>query len=284
MYQGEPLQLNFSHPIRAQNAGLFVSRGNALHPTRIISSHELIFVKQGIFELFEDDQDFQLEAGSTLHLWPGKKHGGLTPMLPDLRFYWIHFEVSVPSANGEHGWIDQAISSIKIPQFIKLSQPETLERLFRIFLEEQETGHLTPHAANLLIMLMLVEIAQSSEREANTPTVANTVAIQAHNYIRMNFDRPITTSVIAEVLGYNQDYLGRIYHHIYGCTLTEAIHRRRIHIACRYLVEDQLAIDEVALKCGYSDPDYFRRVFRRYMQASPSNYRKAHSRIHINTH
>jgi AraC-like DNA-binding protein len=35
--------------------------------------------------------------------------------------------------------------------------------------------------------------------------------------------------------------------------------------------------------CGFSDPDYFRRVFRRYMQIAPGDYRSEFSHLHVNT-
>ncbi len=64
----------------------------------------------------------------------------------------------------------------------------------------------------------------------------------------MNFDRPITTSKVAEALGYNADYLGRIYRHVYGITVTEAIHRTRISKACDFLLDTSLTIEQVAQK------------------------------------
>ena len=70
------LHLNIISPIRAQNAGLFVSRGGATHPTRVIDSHELILVKEGCLDMWEKDQSFHVEAGQSLHLWPGRRHGG----------------------------------------------------------------------------------------------------------------------------------------------------------------------------------------------------------------
>jgi len=45
------LRLSRLCPIRAQNAGLFISRGQGTHPTRIIFSHELIFIKRGTLEM-----------------------------------------------------------------------------------------------------------------------------------------------------------------------------------------------------------------------------------------
>jgi AraC-like DNA-binding protein len=112
----------------------------------------------------------------------------------------------------------------------------------------------------------------------------NVVATWVHTYIRINYDKPLNTSTIAEAVGYNADYLGRIYRQIYGFTLTEAIHRRRVSIACDYLMDSNLTIEQIAQKCGFSDPDYFRRVFKRYMQVSPGTYRDEFSHFHVNTH
>jgi AraC-like DNA-binding protein len=106
----------------------------------------------------------------------------------------------------------------------------------------------------------------------------------AYSYIRMNFDRPITASKVAEHIGYNVDYLGRVYREAYDCTLTEAIHHRRIQKACDYLLNSNLNVSEIAVNCGFNDPDYFRRIFKRYMKITPSEYRDENSALHVTTH
>jgi hypothetical protein len=93
MEYADTLLLSTYCMLKAQNAGLFISRGTAMHPTRVIDSHELIFVKQGELEMWEEDNVFHLEAGNTLHLWPGRRHGSTKPMPLGLQFYWIHFDV-----------------------------------------------------------------------------------------------------------------------------------------------------------------------------------------------
>jgi AraC-like DNA-binding protein len=271
-------------PLKAQNAGLFISRGTAMHPTRVIDSHELIFVKQGELDMWEEKQTFHLEAGDTLHLWPGRQHGSTKIMPLGLKYYWIHFEVEDRTSKDERRSKDHFSPALKVPQVSCITQPERLERLFRTFLEDQETGVLHPYSANLLTMLMLIQVTQSNEEKPAPSDDTNVVATWAHTYIRMNYDRPITTSRVAQALGYNADYLGRIYRKVYGCTLTEAIHRRRIQVACDYLLDSGLTIEQIAQKCGFIDPDYFRRVFRHHMEIAPGDYRKEYARIHVNTH
>lgn len=284
MYDLEMLKLTIHCPVKTQNAGLFVSRGYAMHPTRIIDSHELIFVKQGELDMWEGERTFHLESGQTLLLRPGRRHGSTKPMPPDLRFYWIHFEIDeCRNEVDSHLSEEYHAPAIEVPSVVTLPQPERLERLFRVFLDEQESGVLHPYTANLLTVLMLAEIMHSLEQSIE-PAELNPVATWANSYIRMNYDRPITPNKVAEALGYNADYLGRIYQKSYGCTLTEAIHHRRIRVASQYLLDSNLTIEQIASKCGFSDPDYFRRIFKRYMKISPSRYRDEFTRVHINTH
>jgi AraC-like DNA-binding protein len=277
------LKLKTCFPVKAQNAGLFISRpNNSMHPTRVINSHELILVKQGELDMWENDKQFHLEAGQTLHLFPDRQHGGAKPLPANLKFYWIHFELN-EQANKSPRRKEDFSPQILLPQVVTLPQPERLERLFRFFLDEQETGVLQPDSANLLTMLMLTEVSHHAEADAENQEL-NVVATWAHTFIRINFERPITASMVAEALGYNVDYLGRIYRQTYHCTLTEAIHRRRISKACDYLIDSNLTISQISNKCGFIDSDYFRRIFKRFMKITPGGYRDENSRIHVNTH
>ena len=272
--------LSTSCPILSQNAGLFISRGKGTHPTRIIASHELILVKSGILKLWEEAQDFVLDAGQTLHLFPSRRHGGTGTLPKGLEFYWIHFEVEDPVSDDS----DMRTEYVDIPQINRLRRPEKLEALFRYFLDSQETGDLSQESANLLVQLMLIEVAESSGFEGSDSDKVNSLATMAHNYIWIHSEDAITAGQVAEALGYNPDYLGRIYRKIYGSTITQAIHESRVASACRLLMDSDMHIEEIARVCGFSDADYFRRIFYRHKHITPIAFRKINSRIYVNTH
>ncbi|MBZ0296541.1 MAG: AraC family transcriptional regulator [Anaerolineae bacterium] len=259
-------------PIRAQNAGLFRSRGNdAMHPTRVIQSHELILVRLGCLKMWEGEHQFSVEEGCTLHLWPHREHGGIGILPSGLEFYWIHFEVTD----------DHNHAMVYLPQMQRLSRPDKLESLFRFFLDGQEAGDLEPLSANLITQLMLYEVALSGEDDSD---MSNALAERARSYIHVNFAANISPGKVAEALGYNPDYLGRVFREVYDFTLSEAIHRRRVQKACTYLMDSDMTIQEVATACGFSDAGYFRRIFRRYQHETPLRYRNSNARAHINTH
>lgn len=267
-----PLLLDLQLPIRASNGGLFVSRGRGRHPDRVIGSHELIFVRNGKLELQEARQSFEVAAGETLLLWPNRRHRGTTPYPEDLSYFWLHFEVL--RAGDEAG--------LNIPQHAVISRPDHLTTLFRRFLDDQEQVPASSLSASLLVMLMLCEVAGSSPSTPNSNTGA-LLASRADALIRTRFHEPLSTSSLAKELHSNPDYLGRTFRQVYGCSLTGAIHQRRIKHARKLLLDSERTVDAIATACGFNDTVYFRRLFKRAEGMTPHKFRRLYAKLHINT-
>jgi AraC family cel operon transcriptional repressor len=58
------------------------------------------------------------------------------------------------------------------------------------------------------------------------------------------------------------------------------LHLRRISYACELLRDSQKSVREIALKCGFSNVDYFSAAFRRTRGTTPLAYRRAHTTPH----
>jgi hypothetical protein len=78
------LELNPRLPVQTLNGGLFISRGQGTHPDRVIGSWELIFVREGVLRVEEEQKPFKVGAGESLLLWPGRRHRGTGEYPPDL--------------------------------------------------------------------------------------------------------------------------------------------------------------------------------------------------------
>lgn len=256
------------------SAGLFVSAGRGIHPTRMIDSHELIFVRGGRLGMFEEANTFDLQAGQTLFLQAGRKHGGTTPYPPDLSFYWVHFRLPKPS---------RAKGKISLPRVTTLRQPENLVDLLRRYLDERESGRMDEITGGALLLLMFREIQRAGE-QTQTNGAGFVLAEQAWRYIVTHAHKPISTVDVAEHLRCNPDYLGRVFRIARGCSIVQAIHQRRIHDARNLLIDSTMNIEEIAQACGFSDACYFRRVFRQSKGMSPRKFRQLYTRVHINVH
>ena len=270
------LQLSLSLPLEASNGGLFLSRGEGRHPERVISTFELIFVSSGVLGVQEAGQHFTVRAGETLLLWPGRPHGGTASYPANLSFYWLHFYLQQPRS-------PHPVGEVRVPQHTKVNRPDHLTNLFRRFLDDQETSSARSPAANLLVMLMLYEVIGPYTPQLASAGAAAALAGRADTLIRTQFHKPLTTSSLARRLHCNPDYLGRVFRQLYGLTLTEAVHQRRLKHARKLLLEDNLKTDAVAAACGFSDAGYFRRVFKRAEGMTPYAFRKLYSKMHVNT-
>ncbi len=273
------LQLQLALPLNAHNAGRFVSRGQGAHPGRIIDSHELIFVSHGCLGISEAGQEFLVRSGHYLILFPGRPHQGTLPYPPDLCFYWIHFGL-----HERRAYRSRRPQRLRLPQHGRVPRPERMTELFRWFLDDQEHAFVRAPAADLILAAMLLELEAGHLMPAPMDdALPRALAFRAWQYIRAHFHEDLSTAGIARHLRCNPDYLGREFRKVHGSTLTRAIHAERMRHARRALIDGTLNIDEIARACGYPDPGYFRRIFRRTQGMSPSRFRGLYSRMHVNT-
>jgi AraC-like DNA-binding protein len=80
---------------------------------------------------------------------------------------------------------------------------------------------------------------------------------------------------LADHLACNADHLSHQFSLRTGRRLNAFINDERVKLA-RYLLQSStLDIAEVALSCGYADPGYFARVFRRSCGTTPGRFRRS---------
>lgn len=255
-------------PVRALNAGYLVTKGCGRHADRVIDSFEIIYVTGGCLGIAEEDVEYQVEQGEALILFPGRHHWGTADFDPNLTFYWLHFQMEEEAARAGQ-------DIMALPQLIRLAKPEQFEELFRRFIRRQNLCREDRTILNLVLLELLCELSDSlSPVEVSGQKVH--LANQAARYIRLHLEEGLSASVLAEALDCNPDHLGRVYHAVYGKTLTDAIHEARLNKACRLLIETNLTGSEIAYQCGYMDVDYFRRIFKKYMGITAKEYRQTY--------
>lgn len=104
---------------------------------------------------------------------------------------------------------------------------------------------------------------------------------KAADYIDLNIDRQLTVKDIAGHVHVNASHLSRKFKSETGMTIVDYINRRRVEESKLYLETGSASITEVALMVGYSDLNYFGRVFRKVTGMSPSEYVKSRSSSYL---
>jgi AraC-like DNA-binding protein len=275
------LKLRGYLPLEVYTAGMQVSRGTGQHMDRKMGCFDLLFVRRGMLPIQEEQQAFQVVENQTLLLWPHRHHWGTDFFSSDMILYWLHFDIA-PAEDGTPSLQPfQMEQNIDVPQYTTVARPDVLEALFRRFLDDQATKCLQPHYASLLVNLMLCEIGRPLEQSSGNRQKA-VLAGRALEYIRAHLHLPLTASVVAQEMGYQSDYLNRVFQLIYRHTLTQEIHLSRIGYARYLLLHSSQSIKEIALSCGFSDANYFARMFKRYEGVTAANFRQLHAQADVN--
>lgn len=93
-------------------------------------------------------------------------------------------------------------------------------------------------------------------------------------YIDENIDSRLTLAELAQKCFYNPSYFSRIFKEKFGVTFLEYVAKRRLTYAIELLQSTALSLDEIAEQVGFSDTKGLYHAFSRYMDATPSEYRK----------
>ena len=88
-------------------------------------------------------------------------------------------------------------------------------------------------------------------------------------------DSDINIGDMANAAAVSRSGLQRKMKQLMGVTPIDFLREARIKKACRLLRETDLAIVDIAYRCGFSDPKYFSKTFKTSVGKSPSEYKSA---------
>lgn len=98
------------------------------------------------------------------------------------------------------------------------------------------------------------------------------------NYIDFHLSEPLGLNFLADCFNVNASYLSRTFKKETGKTLTDYLNERRIEKSLVFLSMTNLPIQEVAAQVGIYDDNYFSRIFKKFKNISPREYRSMMTR------
>ncbi|MBP3218515.1 MAG: response regulator [Lachnospiraceae bacterium] len=113
------------------------------------------------------------------------------------------------------------------------------------------------------------DISSRKQRESEN------VVSRAAAYIREHYAEEITLDEVSRLVDISPYYFSKLFKQETGENFIEYLTYIRIEKAKEYLANPRYSIKEVCIMCGYSDPNYFSRIFKKYVGKTPSEYRGA---------
>lgn len=92
-------------------------------------------------------------------------------------------------------------------------------------------------------------------------------------YIENHLDEKIEIKQLQKMLNMSStDFLVR-FKNYFDMTPKQYVIRRKLSLAKKLLIQTDISIKEIAGKCGYPDEFFFSRIFKKYFNESPINFR-----------
>lgn len=92
-------------------------------------------------------------------------------------------------------------------------------------------------------------------------------------YVERHYMEEISAYSAAEQMNYSEAYFCKLFKEYFGMSFVSYLAKYRINEAKKLIESSNLAIKEIGKICGYPDPCYFTRVFKKETGYTPSEYR-----------
>ena len=169
-------------------------------------------------------------------------------------------------------------SQVQMFHVPEASQPQIHALLESMAREEQLLDRQTPALQYLHLQELFLLISRLCSFSRELPVTIQTSDRQtllAARFISHNYMNPITSADIAAAAGFSPNHLSKRFRETAGIGVHEYLVFVRLQHAALELITTGDTITQIALRCGFSDSNYFKDVFKKKYGMTPRDYRKA---------
>ncbi len=263
------------------------------HPRYVMPYHyhsafELLLMKKGSLDIALNENSYHLEVDDCLLIQGGIVHGG-TPMGEDSLYECLvfSFEQLFDLERPPYSFLRKlSKGSLSLKPCIRNSEePELVKLVKTLFntIHKAEDGRGSTALGQVLELFGNIErkdhYTQYQDMLPNRYLKHMSKVSELFRYIYDNYQRQISLEDLAAVTDLSPKYFCRFFHDLTGKRPMEYLNGFRIDCAASLLITSDESINEIAYNCGFVDPCYFAKLFKRYKSLSPRGYRALNGHI-----
>lgn len=125
------------------------------------------------------------------------------------------------------------------------------------------------------VFLDLCQFLKKNRTPATKQINAPKNIVLLKEYLDTHLQEQLTLDKCAEIAYLSVSQTIRSFRSAYGMTPYEYLNQRRINTAKLLLCNTSLSVDEIAVRTGFPDHNYFSKYFKKKVGISPSKFRKS---------
>ena len=246
-----------------EKIGKFSINGEWVHPRRIIKTFELIVVLEGTVYLSEDGCDYVLSENDAIILEAGKEHFGTKSTSGKVSFYWLHF------------YTDRGMPF----KVFRSGQLHDIKYLLRKLLHVANSVNADKDECDAVTFMIFKECERlQNDARKLPPSLIGLIK----ETVRNEMPKRCEVADIAKAIGYNRDYLGKVFGEYTGISLKDYIAKKRISYAENLLLTTEMSVKEIAGVLGYDEENTFIKFFVYHKGISPRRFKNQYFNTHVN--
>lgn len=140
---------------------------------------------------------------------------------------------------------------------LKISEGKNLQKLMQLFRQ---------------MLISYCACIQNYSLEKYSPLIRRVIS-----YIQLNYQEQLSLRQLAKHCHVNANYLSELFREETGMTLTAYINRYRVERSIPMLKYSEMRIAKISETIGFSDENYYSRIFKNQLGVSPKKYRQQHN-------
>lgn len=146
-----------------------------------------------------------------------------------------------------------------------------LQNLYNINLDKIELSNDFNELYNLIFNMIddYCNLINNHKLKKFSPLVKKAI-----NHLNLNLNSDLSVKDLADLFFVSPTYLARLFKKEVNSSIVEYINTQRIKRSTFLLKDSNLPINQISQIVGISDFNYFSRLFKKYMNKTPSQYRK----------
>ena len=146
---------------------------------------------------------------------------------------------------------------------------ENFDRIFEIV--QSMTDENLPFVSKCADLLRLFDMISNEKNIEDSAVRYSSAAARFVDFVEAHYKEKLSVQSVALAFGYTKQHFCKWFKKETGVTFNEFLNSVRINHARAYLL-DGYTVEETSLLCGFSDPSYFAKVFKRYTSFPPKAF------------
>ena len=241
---------------------------------------EMVYLRRGNMHYLGGEMRGQMSAGEMILHAPKVVHSLGGDGKRPFSFFIVSFYCDSPAMQALAGRPIRVPSHLAhlLDDIIKERKDSFLENKVMPLIAREDAPLGSQQMLGLYLEQLLIGVLRENEKYESTGLFATReklerqLAADIRAYLEEHLCHNVEMQELCDHFHYGKSRLSEVFRNVYGDSVMHWYLRKKIEVAGRMLRDGEGSITEISARLQFDSPQYFSRIFKRYMGVCPRDY------------